>query len=299
VRVAGQVIWAARFKEHVETERVRAGGKGGGPRLTARNYRYTLSFAVGLCEGEIARIGRIWANGHALDSAQISWRLHNGAQDLAPDPLIEAIEGADNAPAYRGLAYVVFEDLPLEEFGNTIPHLSFEIVRPALPDNAAASLSQLVRGVCLIPGAGEFVYATEPVWRRSGPGQETPENVHVESERANLLVSLDQLAADFPNCETVLLVVAWFGDDLRCGECQIRPGVEIAEKETAPVAWRVGGVERDGAHLMSTHDGAPAYGGTPSDASVVQAITALKQRGYKVGLYPYLADGRTGRQCFA
>ncbi len=40
-----------------------------------------------------------------------------------PDALIEAIEGADMAPAYRGLAYVVFEDMPLERFGNTIPQL--------------------------------------------------------------------------------------------------------------------------------------------------------------------------------
>ena len=47
----------------------------------------------------------------------------------AADALIEAIEGVDKAPAYRGLAYVVFEDLPLENFGNTIPQLSFEVIR--------------------------------------------------------------------------------------------------------------------------------------------------------------------------
>jgi hypothetical protein len=63
VRIAGQVIWAARFKEHVQTDDVSTGGKGGGPRVTTRSYGYTLSFAVGLCEGEIARIGRVWANG--------------------------------------------------------------------------------------------------------------------------------------------------------------------------------------------------------------------------------------------
>ena len=43
------------------------------------------------------------------------------------DPLIAAAEGA-LAPAHRGLAYAVFEDLPLETFGNRIPSLTFEVI---------------------------------------------------------------------------------------------------------------------------------------------------------------------------
>lgn len=284
VRIAGQVIWTARFKEQVDTSE--SGGKGGGAGVTTRNYRYTLSFAVGLCEGEIARIGRVWANGRPLDLSTIAWRLHVGGEDQAPDPLIEAIDGADSAPGYRGLAYVVFEDLPLEAFGNAIPQLSFEIIRPAR--GQGESFEQRVRGVCLIPGAGEFVYANEPVFRRDGPGVDVAENVHAERERTNLQVSLDQLAADFPNCETVMLVVTWFGTDLRCGECEIRPGVEIADKHNVPFEWKVSDATRGSAHLISAYQGGPAFGGTPSDRSVLQAIAELKQRGYKVGLYPFL-----------
>ncbi|MGD9966967.1 MAG: glycoside hydrolase/phage tail family protein [Hyphomonadaceae bacterium] len=295
VRIAGQVIWAARFKEHLET--TQSGGGKGGPSVKTRHYRYTLSFAVGLCEGEIARVGRVWANGEPFDLSQSSWRVHTGGEDQAPDALIEAIEGADNAPAYRGLAYVVFEDLPLEVFGNTLPQLSFEVMRPAPSASGGKRFDERVKSVCLIPGAGEFVYATEPVLREIGPGEQAAENVHQERERANLLVSLDQLAADFPNCDTVMLVVAWFGNDLRCGECRIRPGVEIADKQTAPEAWSAGGVTRAGAHLISAHDGAPAYGGTPSDRSVLQAIAELKRRGYKVGLYPFvLMDVPSGNE---
>ena len=286
VRISGQVIWAARFKEHVRTRDV-GGGKGGGARATSREYTYSLSFAVGLCEGEIARIGRVWANGEAFDLSQAAWRLHTGAEHQTVDPLIEAIEGVENTPAYRGLAYIVFEDLPLEAFGNSIPQLSFEVIRSP-PHATASRLEERVRGVCLIPGAGEFVYATEPVLRQAGPGRQVAENLHVEAHRANVLVSLDQLAADLPNCETVMLVVAWFGDDLRCGVCQVRPGVEVADKDTVPQTWRAGGVARGGAHLVSTFDGAPAFGGTPSDASVLQAIAELKARGYNVGLYPFL-----------
>ena len=47
-----------------------------------------------------------------------------------PDPLIVAKEGAENAPAYRGLAYVVFEHLPLADFGNRIPQFAFEVDPP-------------------------------------------------------------------------------------------------------------------------------------------------------------------------
>ena len=35
------------------------------------------------------------------------------------------------APAYRGIAYVVIEDLALAAFGNRVPQFSFEVVRPA------------------------------------------------------------------------------------------------------------------------------------------------------------------------
>jgi hypothetical protein len=218
--------------------------------------------------------------------AGVTMRVHTGREDQAPDSLIEAIEG--DSPAYRGLAFVVFEDLPLERFGNGMPQLSFEVVRPAPSANDEPRFEDLVKGVCLIPGAGEFVYATQPVLRSIGPGEQAAENVHAEAERANLLVSLDQLAADFPNCETVTLVVAWFGDNLRCGECAIRPGVEIASKSTTPLTWRAGGVTRAGAHVVSQHEGAPAYGGTPGDDSVLQAIAELKARGYKVVLYPFV-----------
>jgi hypothetical protein len=286
VRIAGQVIWAARFKEHRQTQSV--GGGKGGPRVKSTTYTYSLSFAVGLCEGEIARIGRAWANGAAFDLSQVNYRVYTGRADQPVDPLIEGIEGEDNAPAFRDVAYIVFEDLPLENFGNGVPQLSFEIVRPAPARAGEVRLEEQVKAVCLIPGSGEFVYATAPVFRDLGPGQQTAENVHAERERANLLVSLDQLAADLPNCETVLLVVNWFGDDLRCGSCQIKPCVEIASKQTTPLAWSVGGTSRGSARVVSQYDGAPAYGGTPSDASVLQAIAEIKARGYKVGLYPMM-----------
>ena len=245
-RLAGQVIWAAPFQE--------ADGRGGGKSGSGQGS-YTVSFAVGLCQGVVRRIGRVWANGRPLDLAGFTWRLHRGAEDQPPDPLIAAAEGAD-APAYRGLAYVVFEDFPLDEFGATLPQLSFEVQRePA----ATGLLEHLAQGVCLIPGAGEFTLAPEPVRRRRAPGIEASENEHLEAGRADLLVSLDQLQEDLPNCRSVLLVAGWFGSDLRAGHCEIRPKIDNAEKETTPRVWRVAGLGRGEAAVVSLAD-APATG---------------------------------------
>ena len=280
-RVGGQVIWAARFRETRIEGRV-----GGSKGQKTKSYAYSLSFAVALAEGPIDGIGRVWADGKAMDLSGVTMRLYRGTEDQTPDPLIEAVEGA--APAYRGLAYVVFEDLPLEAFGNRPPQLSFEVFRKPRAPDAPPGLEERLKGVCLIPGAGEFVYATQAVLRRTGLTRTQAENVNTAEGRPDIAVSLDQLQAQLPNVDHVTLVVSWFGTDLRAGACQIKPGVEQAAKATAPLDWRAGGVDRAGAHRISDHDGGPAYGGTPADAAVLQAIAELKRRGLKVSLYPFV-----------
>ena len=278
-RVTGQVIWAAQF---LEGRRTGSGGKGGQRTV---EYDYSLSFAVALCEGEIDGVGRVWADGRPMDLSGVTMRVHRGGAAKMPDPLIEAVEGA--APAYRGTAYVVFEDLPLGPYGNRPPQLSFEVFRRAR--GGTPGLEDRLEGVCLIPGAGEFVLATEAVIRREGLTRTAAENVHTGDGQAGLIVSLDQLQTQCPNLKRVSLVVAWFGDDLRAGHCSIRPGVEGIEKATEPLAWSVAGLARSQAHRISRAPaGGPAYGGTPSDESVRQAVAVLKARGLEVTLYPFV-----------
>lgn len=277
-RIVGQVIWAARF---LEDRRTTSAGKGG-PRTV--EYGYSLSFAVALCEGEVDGIGRVWADGQPMDLSGVTLRLHRGGEDQRPDPLIEAVEGA--APAYRGTAYVVFEDLPLGPYGNRTPQLAFEVFNR--PRGETARLEDRLEGVCLIPGAGEFLLATEPVLRREGLTRTTAENVHSGDGRSDLTVSLDQLQAQLPNLKRVSLVIGWFGDDLRAAHCLIRPGVERVDKPTEPLTWSVAGLEREDAHLISRSGDGPAYGGTPSDDSVRQAVAELKSRGLEVTLYPFI-----------
>ena len=101
--------------------------------------------------------------------------------------------GAGNAPAYRGLAYVVFEALPLAKFGNRLPQLSFEVFR-ALDD-----VEQRIGAVAMIPGLTEFGYHPEPVTRDAGFGETAPENTNALAGRSDWSLSLDQLQATCPN----------------------------------------------------------------------------------------------------
>ena len=276
MRVAGQVIWAARF---LERRHESGGGKGGQRTVEAA---YSLSFAVAICEGPIDAVERIWADGRPMELSGVSMRVYHGGAGQTPDPLIEAIEGA--APAYRGTAYVVFEDLPLGVYGNRPPQLSFEVLKRSEGDG----LEEKLEGVCLIPGAGEFVLATDAVTRREGLTRTRSENVHTGGGSTDFQVSLDQLMTQCPNLKRVSLVVGWFGDDLRAGECRIRPGVESRDKVVEGATWEVAGLTRADAHLISRIEDAPAYGGTPSDDSVRQAVAALKGRGLEVTLYPFV-----------
>jgi hypothetical protein len=177
---------------------------------------------------------------------------------------------------------VVFERLPLAAFGNRIPQLSFEVVRPV------GRLEQMARAVTLIPGATEFGYEPGTVVRVFGPGQSAPENRHITYAPSDVAAALDELQAVAPHVERVAIVVAWSGTDLRAGQCRVLPGIDNAEKETHGGDWSVAGVARGAAYLVSQVDGRPAFGGTPSDASVRDLIAELKARGLKVTLYPFL-----------
>jgi hypothetical protein len=283
MRIGGNVIWATDFREEIST--TRQGGKGGGRRVETSEYLYTASFAVALCEGPITGIGRIWADGKPMDMTGVTWRWYPGNESQTADPFIAAKMGAANTPAYRGTAYVVFEELPLSTFGNRLPQLSFEVFRPLADADTAEGL---VKAVTMIPASGEFVYATETIRKGTG-GTTAAENQNAVPDKADMVVALDRLQAMAPAVESVSLVVSWFGDDLRAGNCQIRPGVEAAAKTTSPKVWSVNGVTRAQAVLLDSDDeGRPVYGGTPADFAVVQAIQEMKARGLRVTFYPFV-----------
>lgn len=150
MRAAGNLLWTSGIKE---TSTRSGGGKRSGPATTT--YTYSASFAVGLAGREIAAVGRIWADGKLIRGAgggfltPVTMRLHRGSESQAVDPLVAAAEGAGGAPAYRGIAYVVFEDMPLADFGNRIPNLTFEIIADAVTDSDAGGA---IAGLGLVDG---------------------------------------------------------------------------------------------------------------------------------------------------
>jgi hypothetical protein len=127
VRVAGTVIWSTDL---IETRMRQSSGKGRG---ATDAYIYQASFAVALSARPIRDVGRIWADGQLLRGAagdlkiETGYRIYKGTEDQTVDPMIAGREGLTSTPAYRGMAYAVFEDMQLGDFGNRIPSLSFEV----------------------------------------------------------------------------------------------------------------------------------------------------------------------------
>jgi hypothetical protein len=284
VRLGGQVIWATEFEEQQVVEK--SGGVGGKTATTARQksirYVYSANVAIGLCEGPVAFVRRIWADGKAVDLSAITYRVYRGEEDQPADPLIVAKQGTAEVPAFRGLAYIVFERFPLAEYGNRLPQFSFEIVRPlpGLPDR--------LKAVNIIPGSTEFGYSTDEVREDFGYGTSRALNRSQWTRGTDWEQAIDDLQALCPNLEHATLVSAWFGDDLRVGHCTLAPRTEKAAKITTGQTWKVAGLTRATAQSVSANQGRPNYGGTPSDLSVIQAIRDLKSRGLKVALHPFI-----------
>ncbi|WP_253284435.1 MULTISPECIES: glycoside hydrolase/phage tail family protein [unclassified Ruegeria] len=293
MRVGGQVIWASDFLE-TQTSTTEGGGGGGKgtpstPEVTTISYSYSVSLAIAVSAGEIADVGRVWADGEEQERSGLNMRVYHGTQNQLPDPLIEAIEGAGTVPAYRGTAYVVIEDFPLAAFGNRVPQFSFEVVRHAqrdMPDHDSA-VSQLVRGVAMIPGTGEYTLATSQV-NFKNKGKSWATNAHSASGMTDFLASTRALRTELPNCDAASLVVSWFGDDLRCNACQIRPKIEQNSLDSRDMPWAVSDRNRGNAGVVAKENGRPVYGGTPADAAVVEAIRHLNKTGKRVMFYPFI-----------
>lgn len=221
MRLGGQVIWASEVQEHVAST---GSGKGmlTGPKN--REFSYTVSLAVALCEGEITRVGRVWADGQEIAPGSLTMRVYPGSEDQLPDPRIEAVEGAGMVPAYRGIAYVVIEDLDLTAYGNRVPVLNFEVFRPEQPGEA--EVARGVRAVAMVPGTGEYALATTSVHYGARLGEAVPVNENTPLGMTDFSASLTMLDEELPGCEATSLVVSWFGSDLRCGACEVAPKVE-------------------------------------------------------------------------
>ncbi|WP_454737586.1 phage tail protein [Cupriavidus necator] len=148
-RVGGNLMWAGQPSQHT------SGGKGAGGK-GPQQTTVTMSFAIGLCEGPIKGVRRIWANGKLIydisnpsnfeaisGSNQMvsNFKVYDGDETQLPDPTMEAALGVGNVPAHRGLAYVVFNELDLSPWGSYLPSFSFEVVTNVQPTYTGATMS--------------------------------------------------------------------------------------------------------------------------------------------------------------
>lgn len=306
-RIAGNIIWAQNIKEIPVTTSVSSdGGKGSGlapVKKTTTRYNYTATFAVAICEGEIDDIERFWANSNLINPSQFctSYEIHKGRESQNCSAIIESFEGTGNTPAYKNLAYIVFEDFDLSSFGNRIPNLTFEVNKQTSSsfNSENEQTEDLVTAINLIPGSGEFVYDTEVQTKVFGydlagkwiqTGNKETINSNNSNNEADVKISLKQMSQTFPNLEWVSIVCTWFADSLDISEATIKPKVEYKTGTiTEPDLWNVAGNVRSNAdELTKDENDRPIYGGTPSDSSILNLITELKSMGYKVMLYPMI-----------
>lgn len=162
VRVPGGIFWVSDIKEVKSKKKVSGSKGGGGASASSTTYTYYASFAIAVCEGEILDILKVWANSKVIydrgkeDARYKSISIYKGNQTQTADAVIVANQTVDNAgfvPGYRGIAYVVIEDLDLRDFGNASPNFTFLVAK-----KADAQLSTMISDVLLDQGlsSGDF-----------------------------------------------------------------------------------------------------------------------------------------------
>lgn len=126
-RLAGNVIDATDLIRH---NRSGSGIKGAG--ASSKTF-YSCSAAIAICRGPITSVDRIWAEQVLIYDSSLTppttWntRIYLGDNAQTPDPYFEALHGVGNTPAYRGLAYIAFNDLDCSPWGNRLPSFNFEV----------------------------------------------------------------------------------------------------------------------------------------------------------------------------
>lgn len=134
IGLSGNVFWLENNKIKEKVKKEKSGGKGGGSSSTVKTYTYFATFAVGLCEGPIAGVRRIWVGPDLVydagsddletiissNQASAKFTIYTGTDTQQPDPRMQAEMGVADCPAFRGLAYIVVKDLKLTNYGNSV-----------------------------------------------------------------------------------------------------------------------------------------------------------------------------------
>lgn len=138
-RISGNIIWALPLQETRHEETQDEGKGGGGGSSSTIWYTYSATFAIALCEGPISGIRKIWFGsiliydnglfGKGINSSNIT--IYDGTEDQHIDWRIQSDK--PDTPAYRNVAYIVFNTVQLEDYGNLIPNVTCEVIKNGDP----------------------------------------------------------------------------------------------------------------------------------------------------------------------
>ena len=125
VRTAGNVIYYDDFTAHEHRETHKA-GKGGRSKQVSITYTYTVAVILGLCEGPISGIGKVWIgkNVHNYPADDIQLTLFDGKENQQPWAYTQG-RHPEKALPYPGLAYMAGV-IDLGDSGS-MPSYNFEV----------------------------------------------------------------------------------------------------------------------------------------------------------------------------
>ena len=125
-RISGNVIDWADFKEHAHTDRQKVGKGGGGQTTVTTTYTYTVKVLIGLCEGEIKDVLRVWRDKEIVTLPATGLNLFKGAAGQQPWTGLQNYGSGTHYLPYSRLAYVAGE-IDLHSYGS-LPNFNFEVV---------------------------------------------------------------------------------------------------------------------------------------------------------------------------
>ena len=125
VRTAGNVIYYDDFTAHEHRETHKA-GKGGRSKQVSITYTYNVAVILGLCEGPVSGIGKVWIgkNVHNYPADDIQLTLFDGKENQQPWAYTQS-KHPDKALPYPGLAYMAGV-IDLGDSGS-MPSYNFEV----------------------------------------------------------------------------------------------------------------------------------------------------------------------------
>lgn len=124
-RISGNVIYYDDFTAHKHKETTKS-GKGGRSKQTNITYTYSVAVILGLCEGEIGGIGKVWRGKevYTYPHEKIELTCFKGTQNQQPWAYVVG-KHPNKAMPYAGLAYMA----GVVDMGNSasLPQFNFEV----------------------------------------------------------------------------------------------------------------------------------------------------------------------------